>query len=265
VGSTQFERTDGLIAQDNCMEKQRRGNPKVPKFFLTVLIQLWDIERKVRELENNKRILRGINRIKEAFRSGEIDPYDQDIELFYEDPQGETCDDTRSDLEVNITGESTDNLVVVDVIKPIIRVRYKRTERTEIVQKGIVTVQSVNTEDRLKETLVLQQEEGHSMLSLSSDDSGTTPVAEDPLAACSDLETNRDKLKLAEANRLAIDQEIEKLCREITMQEEAFANAQQQATHQAKDIQASSSGNIDDEPRANIASVQSDKEDTRDE
>ena len=53
---------------------------------------------------------------------------------------GQSFSETRTDLEATITGEGTDNLKVVEVIKPIIRVGDKSFSR--VVQKGIVIVQS---------------------------------------------------------------------------------------------------------------------------
>ena len=48
--------------------------------------------------------------------------------------------ETRTDLEASITGEGTENLYVVEVIKPIVRIGDKSFSR--VVQKGIVIVQS---------------------------------------------------------------------------------------------------------------------------
>ena len=58
---------------------------------------------------------------------------------FFEDPHGQDFSETRSDLEVSIAGGSVDDLVVVDVIKPIIR-RGDEME-SQVVQRGVVVVE----------------------------------------------------------------------------------------------------------------------------
>ena len=60
--------------------------------------------------------------------------------LYYEDPMGQVFSETRTDLEASITGTNTENLYVVEVIKPIIRIGDRQFSR--VVQKGIVVVES---------------------------------------------------------------------------------------------------------------------------
>ncbi|MBF0228771.1 MAG: hypothetical protein HQK63_04155 [Desulfamplus sp.] len=117
--------------------------PAVPKIFLNILNHLYEIERKVAATEELKKISRNIERIKDSFRNDIPTQFqDSDIELYYEDPMGQVYDETRNDLEATIAGESTENLVVVDVIKPIIRLGNKRNKISYVVQKGIVIVES---------------------------------------------------------------------------------------------------------------------------
>ena len=49
--------------------------------------------------------------------------------------------ETRTDLEASIAGNSAENLIVTEVIKPIIRLRTS-SGTTTIVRKGIVVVES---------------------------------------------------------------------------------------------------------------------------
>lgn len=123
-----------------------RNEPMVPKHYLTLLNQIFEIERKVGGLEGGETIRRNIDRMKDVFLS-EISA---DTRITYENPMGQSYDDTRNDLDAHIAGESTTNLVVVDVIKPIIRMSGKdkifNEEISVIVQKGMVTVESKNTE-----------------------------------------------------------------------------------------------------------------------
>ena len=104
---------------------------EIPKFVLQVLNNLCDIDRKLSIHGDPGNARRNVERIKETI---------ENIKVFYEDPMGQSFSETRTDLEATITGEGTDNLKVVEVIKPIIRVGDKIFSR--VVQKGIVIVQS---------------------------------------------------------------------------------------------------------------------------
>lgn len=103
----------------------------VPKWVLNVLNNLSDIERKINLNGDSANIKRNVERIKEIF---------EDEKIFFENPLGEKFAETRTDLEASITGEGTENLYVVEVIKPIVRIGDKSFSR--VVQKGIVIVQS---------------------------------------------------------------------------------------------------------------------------
>lgn len=107
------------------------GAIEIPKFVLQVLNNLCDIERKLSIHGDPGNAKRNVERIKETF---------EDEKVFYEDPMGQSFSETRTDLDATITGEGSDNLKVVEVIKPIIRVGDRNFSR--VVQKGIVIVQS---------------------------------------------------------------------------------------------------------------------------
>ena len=51
-------------------------------------------------------------------------------------PSGEPYNETRTDCEASIAGSKVDNLVVAEVIKPIVR------RQGVIIQKGVVIVES---------------------------------------------------------------------------------------------------------------------------
>ena len=107
------------------------GATEIPKFVLQVLNNLCDIERKLSLHGDPGNAKRNVERIKGTF---------EDERVFYEDPMGQSFSETRTDLEATITGAGSDNLKVVEVIKPIIRVGDSNFSR--VVQKGIVIVQS---------------------------------------------------------------------------------------------------------------------------
>jgi hypothetical protein len=111
------------------------GLIEIPRFLLQVLNNLCDIERKLSIHGDPGNAKRNVERIKETF---------EDERIFYEDPMGQSFSETRTDLEATITGERSDNLMVVEVIKPVIRVGDRNFSR--VVQKGIVIVQSATEE-----------------------------------------------------------------------------------------------------------------------
>jgi len=105
--------------------------PDVPKWLLALLNQIYEIEQKLIRHGDPGNALRNITKIK-----GTID----EVGFFYEDPMGQPFKETRTDLEATISGSSTENLVVVEVIKPIIR--HGARDLSRVVQKGIVVVET---------------------------------------------------------------------------------------------------------------------------
>jgi len=124
-------------------------NLQVPKSILTALNQLYELERKLKKQDDTANLSRNIGKIKDAF--AEEGPLGLDaaggqrrIGLAYEDPLGQPCNETRTDLEATISGSGTDDLIVVEVIKPIIRAIFRDSagEYSFVVQKGVVIVES---------------------------------------------------------------------------------------------------------------------------
>ena len=101
--------------------------------LLIVLNQVFEIEKKLSLHGDPNNLVRNISRIKDAL---------EELSFFYEDPTGEDFQETRTDLEATISGQGTEGLKVVEVIKPIIRIGQRDLSR--IVQKGIVVVQAAN-------------------------------------------------------------------------------------------------------------------------
>jgi hypothetical protein len=104
---------------------------EIPRYLLTLLNSIYEIERKLKIHGDPGNIARNLDRIKETFASQQ---------LFYEDPVGQPFKETRTDLEATISGASTESLYVAEVIKPIIRAGTPAYSR--VIQKGIVIVQS---------------------------------------------------------------------------------------------------------------------------
>ena len=94
-----------------------------------ILNQLFDIEKKINNQSLEKSIARNIRRLKIPFA---------DLGYTYHNPTGEKYDLTRLDCEASIAGTATENLVITEVIKPIIY--YQKEGINQIIQKGIVIV-----------------------------------------------------------------------------------------------------------------------------
>ena len=123
---------------------------KISKEHQFLINQVFEIENKVRDIQETNSIQRNIDRLKTFFES----EFSKDGSGFvYHNPKGENWDESRIDCEVNISGTSTENLEIVDVIRPIIIYKYKSIDAVTsqevikhfIVQKAIVIVKSKNS------------------------------------------------------------------------------------------------------------------------
>jgi len=117
------------------MLKSMEIPPQIPKSILAVINQLYEIEQKLAKQEGPANLSRNISKMKDAFA---------ELGYEYENPMGQPCNETRTDLDTTISGSGTQNLVVVEVIKPIIRyvVRDGRGKFSTVVQKGVVVVEA---------------------------------------------------------------------------------------------------------------------------
>ena len=88
-----------------------------------IINQVFDIERKSTQ---NAPILRHIERIRTVF---------EEMSYQIHNPSGEPYTETRTDCEASIAGAKIENLVVAEVIKPIVR------RQGMIIQKGVVIVE----------------------------------------------------------------------------------------------------------------------------
>jgi len=111
----------------------------VPKHYLFMLNQIFELEQKVAKLQESNSLQRNIDRLKNYF---EIE-IAEGQGLIYQNPIGEPYDVTRTDCEASIAGTSTENLEIIEVLKPIIYVKFGNSNI--IVQKAIVIVQSKNS------------------------------------------------------------------------------------------------------------------------
>ena len=103
----------------------------VSKDLLLIINQLFEMENKVNKLTENNSLQRNIDKIKNQLT---------EMGLTFENPIGQKFDETRTDCEASIAGEGTENLEIVEVLKPI--VRLSQDGISAIAQKGIVIVKS---------------------------------------------------------------------------------------------------------------------------
>jgi len=114
-------------------------NFKISKFYLDILNQVFEVEKKIALMPEPSSIQRNVNRLKEIFDNEFPTPLGNGIGLAYVNPIGENYNETRTDCEANIAGTGTENLKITEVIKPII---YCRDGGVKIlVQKGVVVVE----------------------------------------------------------------------------------------------------------------------------
>jgi len=116
-------------------------NFKQYKPYFELLDQLFEIERKLEKIEESNSIARNLNKMKDIFETNLFSSStSSEIGFTYHNPIGESYNETRLDLEASIAGNSTENLIIKEVIKPIIR--YKSGGSTLIARKGVVVVES---------------------------------------------------------------------------------------------------------------------------
>lgn len=114
---------------------------RVPKLYLDLVNQIFEIEKKAAQIQEANSIQRNVNKLKEILENdlgGQSGGEPQGF--IYYNPLGEDYNETRTDCEASIAGTRTDNLEIIEVIKPIIR--YRKGGMNIIVQKAVVVVES---------------------------------------------------------------------------------------------------------------------------
>jgi len=113
---------------------------KIPKPYIDLLDQIFEVERKAEAIQEANSVSRNINKMKEIFENIFSTATELEAGLTYHNPIGEPYNDTRTDLEASIAGDSAENLFITEVIKPIIR--YRRGGTNLIARKGVVVVET---------------------------------------------------------------------------------------------------------------------------
>jgi hypothetical protein len=115
---------------------------KVAQKYLDLINQVFEIEKKVAQLQEQNSISRNINKIKEMIETEFFshDLHQESVGFIYHNPIGEPYNETRTDCEASISGTSTDYLEIVEVIKPIIFLKQGGIKK--MVQKAVVVAHS---------------------------------------------------------------------------------------------------------------------------
>ncbi len=119
--------------------------PTLPKWievYIEVLNQLFELDKKIKKIQEPNSMHRNLNRVYDLMGSRLPVGQGEEMGLLIEDPFGQPYNETRTDCEASIAGEGTENLSIIEVLKPIIRL--KQGQYTQIVQKAVVIVSSQN-------------------------------------------------------------------------------------------------------------------------
>jgi hypothetical protein len=98
---------------------------------INILNQIFEIKQKLEQLGITEKFHRNFARIENEFET---------IGLIMVNPNGKKYKDTRTDLEASIAGKEGNNMLITNVIKPIIY--HKKNGANELVQKGVVIVEN---------------------------------------------------------------------------------------------------------------------------
>jgi hypothetical protein len=111
------------------------SSPEVPKSALKCMNQLYFLKTKAKKNNFYHLVEREVENMESNFA---------EHGFVIHDPIGEKCPETRTDVEVNIAGSNTEDLVIVEVIKPIIRHSASDNElsRSTVIQKGTVVAEN---------------------------------------------------------------------------------------------------------------------------
>lgn len=99
------------------------------KQYILIINQVFDLEKKINAQSESPKFDRNFRRIRAAWEA---------LGLSYYDPTGEAYDETRTDCEASISGDSEENLFIKETLKPIIR--QEEDGFIKIIQRAVVIV-----------------------------------------------------------------------------------------------------------------------------
>ncbi len=98
---------------------------------IKIINQVFEIEKKAADRPEMASLQRNIDRIKTAL---------EEMDLQYHNPAGEKYNETRTDCEANIVGELNNNMIITDVVKPLVFELVNG--QPVIIQKAVVLVEN---------------------------------------------------------------------------------------------------------------------------
>ena len=101
-----------------------------------IINQIHGLEAKLMTSDENQILSRRFQRIKKSF---------EELNLFVYNPMGEDYSETRLDCEASISGESSENLKIIEVIKPVIY--FKIEDNNELIQRAVVIAEGAGDEN----------------------------------------------------------------------------------------------------------------------
>ena len=114
--------------------------PLVPQFYLDLINQLFELEKKLEDqLDDNRALARPLERMKRLFAEDLPAQGETPLGLVLHNPLGEKYADTRTDCDASVAGEGNGPLRITEVIKPIVYLRGGG--HNQIVQRGVVIVE----------------------------------------------------------------------------------------------------------------------------
>lgn len=100
-----------------------------------IINQIHSLEAKLMANEEHQALGRRFQRIKKSF---------EEMNLFIHNPIGEDYSETRLDCEASISGETNENLKIIEVIKPLIY--FRNQDDNELIQRAVVIAEGVASE-----------------------------------------------------------------------------------------------------------------------
>ncbi|MEM9929314.1 MAG: hypothetical protein AAF840_05820 [Bacteroidota bacterium] len=111
----------------------------VPSFYLDLLNQVFELEKKLDDQLDNRSLARPLERMKQLFvEEFPMTAGEQGVGLVVHNPLGEKYTETRTDCDASIAGAGEGKLRIIEVIKPIIYLRGP--DLNQIIQRGVVIV-----------------------------------------------------------------------------------------------------------------------------
>jgi hypothetical protein len=119
-------------------------NVKVPQHYLDLVNQVFEIDKKAGLLQEEHSLGRNVGKLRNLIENELFQDGRGTIGLSYHNPIGEAYSHSRSDCEASISGAGSEDLRIVEVIKPIIFFSFQEEGliRKIIVQKAVVIAQA---------------------------------------------------------------------------------------------------------------------------